>query len=87
MRLLWTAGDRMILFGFGREKLPEMNGLYLIAKPVRRGGRKLCPVVTCREARQGGSYCLSITNLAVSRLRCSTKIGLSAVSRSITSSV
>lgn len=55
MRLLWTAGDRMILFGFGREKLPEMNGLYLIAKPVRRGGRKLCPVVTCREARQGES--------------------------------
>lgn len=37
MRLLWTAGDRMILFGFGREKLPEMNGLYLIAKPVRKG--------------------------------------------------
>lgn len=35
MRLLWTAGDRMILFGFRPGKLPEMNGLYLIAKPVR----------------------------------------------------
>lgn len=55
MRLLWNAGDRIILFGIRPGKIAGNEWIVFDCQTSARGGWQLCPVVTCREARQGES--------------------------------